>query len=181
FAYGDFRRHPVADTLWLGRLGVRGGATLHVDDSPARLRLLLADALSGSAVTTVLDTLSDLFPADLRLLLQELLARAGEPLRPEDAARLYFRHPKTLRDRLRRCGLPSPEKLILWARLFLAAHLLQDAERSVADVALCLGFPSPNALRNHFQRYAGVRPGDLRDGDGLARVLRLFRLKHAPG
>jgi AraC-like DNA-binding protein len=179
FAYGDFRRHPVRDVLWLGRLGVSAGATLDHDDSPTRLRALLADALSGSAAATVLDTLGNLFPADLRLLLQEILVRAGEPLRPEDAARLYYRHPKTLRDRLRRYRLPSPEKLIVWARLFLAAHLLQDPERSVADVALCVGFPSPNALRNQFQRYAGTRPGDLRQGDGLARVLHLFRLRYS--
>jgi AraC-like DNA-binding protein len=130
----------------------------------------------------VLAALEDRIPDALVPAVRYLLFAAERPLGPQQVARATYRHEKTLRDQLRAAGLPSTQKLIIWARLFHAAQLLGSGRRSVENVAGTLDFPSASALANQLGRYAGVRPGELVGrADALERLLQIFRERHAAG
>jgi AraC-like DNA-binding protein len=93
----------------------------------------------------------------------------------EDAATAMGIHRKTLVDRLRSAGLPSPRTIIGWSRLLTAARLLDDPGRTVEQVALRLDFPSGTALRNMFKRYTGLRTSEVRENGGVRCVLHAFK------
>jgi AraC-like DNA-binding protein len=180
-AYGDFARRSVRDTVRLVRIGVREIVIRGEEDNPLQFQDLIAEALAHSLVGMVLAELRDLLPAHVVPLFRQLLSVADRPLTPSDVARLYHRHPNTLRESLRAAGLPTVNKLIVWMHLFQAAHRLRNTPRTVENVALSLGFPSASALRNQLQRYAGVTPHELRTGAGLDVLLQEFRARWRVG
>ena len=182
--YGDFGGGRVRDLLRLAQAGVREAVAAGLDDGPSALRDCVHRALADGAVRVVMQALEGVVPRSMAPLVRHLLLHAGQPLCPDTAARLLFCHPKTLRARLRAAGLPSLNRLIVWMRLFRAAHLLDDRARSVESVALAMDFPSAAALRVQMQRYAGVGPQELRAAGGLEHLLGVFRdhaeRDHAP-
>lgn len=180
-AYGDFAGRPACDSFRLGQAGVWEILEFERGDAPVSFRLLLTGALAGSAVGLVLNEIGDVFPEQLLPWVRQLLVSAHRPLSAADAARAYHSHPNTLRTHLHAAGLPPVNKLITWMRLFHAAHLLGDSERSAENVALMLGFPSVNALRNQLLRYVGLAPGEVRARGGLPPVLDTFRARHRNG
>lgn len=179
--YGDFARGGARDVLRLAQLGVCEVVVRDQDDTPITFHLRITGALLSSVPGRVVTGLGDLFPATLHPFLRSLLFRASRPLDPADAARLYYRHPNTLREHLRAAGLPPVNKLIIWARLFHAAQLLESPVRTVDNVALALDFPSTAALRNQFQRYPGVTPQEVRAMGGMVFLMAKFRERHEAG
>lgn len=180
--YADFTQRPLGDVLELGRLGIRVVVARDADDQPHRLAQILAAALPSSLERTVFGGLEELVPPELARVFRHVIAEAHRPLCPAEVARAYYRHPKTLREHLRRAGLPPTQKLIGWARLFHAAHALRDGGRGVEATAMILEFPSAAALRNQLARYAGLRAQELRGrDDAVAVVLHAFRARHARG
>ena len=180
-AYGDFIRRSAHDMFRLGQAGIHGIVVRDQGDDSLALRLALTDALTTSGIGGVVGSLEDLLPGDLGPWMRKLLAAAPQPLEPVDAARLYHRHPNTLWEHLWAAGLPPVNKMIVWARLFLAAQLLSDLGRSVENVALALDFPSVNAMRNQFGGYVGMPPREVRERGGLPVLLAKFRERHRTG
>lgn len=172
--YGCFTRTHARDLLLLGQLGVRDLVVRGEDESPVALSRRIGTALGGGVPDTVLALIGDRFPPGLRPLVGRILDAATNPLSPREAASLYHRHPNTLWKQLRKEGLPSLNRLIRWARLFHAAHLLEDPHRSVDNVGLALNFPSTASLRNQFRRYAGLTPQEIRSGGGLSLLVAVF-------
>ncbi len=166
--------HP-RDMIQLAAAGVRDVLLRDRDDRPVALYRVLVRSFSSSAGSRVMEELGPWVPEPLDAWMRALLAAAVVPLAPEDAARLYRRHANTLREHLRAAGFPPINKTIVWARLFQAAHLLDDPGRSAENVALALEFPSSAALRNQFQRYVGMSPVEVRAAGGVRAVARAFR------
>jgi AraC-like DNA-binding protein len=175
--YGRFDGARARVLLRLSDLGVRDVVIRGQDDEPPSIRARVAELLSRRFPDDVSGALNDLFPQALRPLLRYLLLNAGTPLDPARAARSQFCHPKTLRAHLRRGGLPSLNRLIVWTRLFHAAHLLAGTGRSVSQAAGSIGYPSAAALRVQVHRYAGLAVRDLRGPCGLRRLLGAFRAR----
>ena len=176
--YGRFDGGRARILLRLSALGVREVVIRGQDDEPPALRARVVELLSGRFAEQVEEALGEWFPDELRRLLRYLLANAGAPLDPAAAARSQFCHPKTLRARLRRAELPSLNRLIVWTRLFYAAHRLAGTRHSAEQVARAIGYPSSAAFRAQVHRYAGVHAGELRRADGLERLLDAFRARH---
>ncbi len=176
--YGELVGRHIRDVLRLAALGVQEVVVRDEDDRPVAFHLLITGALTSSVPGMVLAELEDLLPARLTPLMRDLLFAANRSVQPEEVARLYHRHPNTLREHLRAAGLPAVNKLIVWARLFHAARLLESPARTVESVALILEYPSVSALRNQLQRYAGVTPQEVRERGGLHLVLAAFRERH---
>jgi AraC-like DNA-binding protein len=179
--YADFTRNRIRDVLRLASLGIQEEVVRDEDDTPVAFHLLITGALTSSVPGMVLVELEDLLPARLTPFLRDLLFAARQSLRPRDVARLYHRHPNTLREHLKAAGLPPVNKLIVWVRLFHAARLLDSPARTVENVALVLEYPSVSALRNQLQRYAGVTPQEVRERGGLGLVLAAFRERQRAG
>jgi AraC-like DNA-binding protein len=173
-AYGGFVSWTARDILKLAQAGVQQVVEMGVDDSPAVLSLMLEGALSLSLVGDIVGALRGHLPSDMLELVRVLLSHGEAPVTPVQAARLCHCHPKTLRDRLRKAGLPSTERMIVWVRLMAAAHRLGDPGSSLEDVATRLGFPSANGLRNQMRRYAGIGPRELSEKGGSTYVVESF-------
>lgn len=177
-AYGNFRPGSYQDVLHLGRVGACGVAAYDVDDSPALLGLLITEILSFTVVGEVLEAIEDLVPSEIMPVMRYLLSPTDRSVTPETAAGFYRRCPKTLGRHLRSAGLPPLNKMILWARLFQAAHLLRDQRRTVEQVAYAAGFPSRTSFYNQLGRYACVTPTELTRREPLHFLLAEFRRRH---
>jgi AraC-like DNA-binding protein len=177
--YGRFDGERARLLLRLSHLGVCEVIIRGQDDDPAAIRARVEKLLAGRFLHEVVTALHDLFPDPLRPLLRHLLIHAGSSLCPEQAARSQFCHSKTLRERLRRAGLPPLNQLIVWTRLFRVAHLLGTGQ-TVPQAARVLGYPSAAALRVQLHRYSGLSVRDLRCPEGNERLLARFRAAQHP-
>lgn len=87
--------------------------------------------------------------------------------------------PAVLARELHEWRLPSPARLILWGRLFRAARLLANPERSVEDTAYRLGYSSASALRRALRRETGLASTELRRQSALTCALDGFLRREA--
>lgn len=70
--------------------------------------------------------------------------------------------------------LPAPRRLLAWMRILLAANLLDDRARGVADVARTCGYSSDSGLRRITTRFTGYSPTELRQRGAFARASKAF-------
>ena len=152
------RAHDVFDA---GRVGVDVLVLADRDDSEASLAALFEQAEARTVVSAVRHALVDQKPAARDALLTAV-TRAHERLTAD-------------------AGFPPPQQLVTWGRLFVAAHMLEDPQRSVESVAYALHFASGSAFRNTCQRYLRGRPQDIRARGGGEYAIRVFLDRLARG
>jgi AraC-like DNA-binding protein len=61
----------------------------------------------------------------------------------------------------------SPYQYVLSARISVAKELLSNSDRSIADVALAVGFTDSSQLNRVFLKLIGVTPTAFRRENGL--------------
>lgn len=157
----------------MGRLGLDALVVCEQDDGPTQLLARIEQSGARALADTVRRALGDLKPTARDAVLT-VVARAHERLSPESLARLLGIRRKLLAERLAEAGFPSPQPLIAWGRLIVAARMLEDDQRSADSVALALEFPSGSAFRNTCQRYLRLAPQQIRASGGAAHVMRAF-------
>jgi AraC-like DNA-binding protein len=132
------------------------------------------------------EILARIAPGDDRvaLVMAQCVRRAFDSvLTVEALARELGVDRKTLHNRLRSAGFPSPAALISWSRLLVAGWLLDDPRRTVGEVARVLRFASASDLRGMFARYVQARATDLRLRGALRAVAQAFDdacVRHTP-
>ncbi|HEU4566161.1 MAG TPA: helix-turn-helix domain-containing protein [Gemmatimonadaceae bacterium] len=167
------------DLLAAAKAGASGIVLKGVDDAGVALRTALTSAADDCVARRIMGELEPALPGRVRRRVQPILeycvlhARSAPTV--DGLARALGIDRKTLVNRLRSAGLPPPSAVIGWCRLLLAAHLVEDAGRTVEQVALELDFPSGAALRNMLKRYTGLQPREVRERGGLACALAAFR------
>jgi AraC-like DNA-binding protein len=161
--------------LSLARAGVHELVIRGFDDLGLTMRAALARAREQAAAAYVMRELESEIPPAMRPLIRHCLERGAQAQTVAGLARTLGVHRKTLVNRSRDAGFPTPSLLIGWCRLLLAARLLEDPARSIEQVALALDFPSATALRNMLRRYAGLSPSEVRQRGGLRCVLDTLR------
>ncbi len=156
----------------------QAGAAEIVQGGQDELRKMFASVLATSghraSARRIMTKLNPLLPPQARPLMEYLIDKGDVPLSIEQAASAVGVARRTLEKRLLSLGYPPPETLIGWCRLLVAAHLLEDQQRTFDAVALQLGFPSGMALRSMLRRYTGVTGKEARTEPGgpVALVLR---------
>jgi AraC-like DNA-binding protein len=175
-AYPD-RWHDLFDA---GRVGVDVLVVADRDDSDASLATLFEQAEARTVVSAVRQALEHAKPAARDALLTAV-TRAHERLTAERLARVLAVPRRVLSARLLDAGFPPPQQLVTWGRLFVAAHMLEDRQRSVESVAYALHFASGSAFRNTCQRYLRGRPQDIRARGGGEYAVRVFLDRLARG
>jgi AraC-like DNA-binding protein len=65
-------------------------------------------------------------------------------------------------EQFKACIGASPQQYLDWARMALATRMLADMDKSVADVALDLGFSAPSHFTRFFSQHMGVPPSDFK-------------------
>ena len=171
------RGHDLFDA---GRVGVDVLVIADRDDSDASLATLFEQAEARTVVSAVRSALADAKPAARDALLTAV-TRAHERLTAERLARVLAVPRRLLSARLQDAGFPPPQQLVTWGRLFVAAHMLEDRQRSVESVAYALHFASGSAFRNTCQRYLRGRPQEIRERGGGEYAVRVFLDRLARG
>ena len=161
------------DLFEAGRFGLDGLIVADQDDEPRRLLLLVEQAQARGLTEVLRQAMGDVRPTvrDATLI---AVTRAHQPLSPEKLADILGIPRKTLTTRLAQAGYPTPQRLIAWGRLMVAAKMLEDDERSADSVALALEYPSGSAFRNQCQRYLQATPHEIRARGGARYVVDTF-------
>jgi AraC-like DNA-binding protein len=81
----------------------------------------------------------------------------------------------TFMSRFYRLGLPRPKQYLAMARLTRAARLFEDPSMSVARVAYCLEYSSPQSFGRHLRSTLRLTPTEFRKAYDSDRMLQLFR------
>lgn len=175
-AYCDFAPADMHLLVPLARAGIDDVVLRGFDDLPTVVRRLTSgqDDASGQAAARSLADLAELVPRTIYPMLEWCLQNPSAEGRVERVAQAIGVGRRTLVNRCRSASLPGPSELLTWSRLLAAAHLLEDAARSVEQVAHLLRFPSAAAFRATCKRYTGRRPLDLRGEHGYDYVLELI-------
>lgn len=161
--------------LAAGRLGVDRVALRGYDDLERVVNDVLQEQRRRGAVNAILARL-ELSDRRAAPLVAHIIRHAFEaPRGVEHIAHELGIDRKTLHNRLRAAGLPSPATLMSWSRLLAAGWLLDDPLHSVASVGRSLRFTSASELRGMFARYVHARPTDIRRRGALDAILEAFR------
>lgn len=171
--FSDFRGREM-DLFTLGRLKVDGVILAGRNQGVGTTRAAVEEALSTSVATRVVDAMEGRLPALAIRCLRWSIERAHEAPRPRDLAEALSISHRTLPKQLRRAGLPSPRRLLLWGRLFRAAHYLAEPGACLEQVAYSLGYSSGNTLTRALRRETGHPASELRKRGGLVLVLEAF-------
>ncbi len=170
---GPDRAHDIFDA---GRYGFESLIVAGKDDEPRRLLAAIEQAEARSLTGRLRALLANADPVarDAALL---ALTRAHQRLSTVAFARLLARSRRSLAALLDQQGFPPTQRLLMWGRLIVAGHLLEDTHRSADSVAESLAFPSGSAFRNACQRYVGMAPNEIRAAGGSTCVIGAF-LRH---
>jgi AraC-like DNA-binding protein len=172
-AYVAIAAERAREMFDLARCGVDDLVIVDVDDDPAALRAHVDKAEARSAAAIVRPAVAGL-PMSVRDAVLAAVTRAHERLTAETLARRLATSRSELTRALADAGLPPPNQLLTWGRLIVAAHLLEESERSAEGVASILDFASPGAFRNACRRYLHATPQEIRERGGASYVTTLL-------
>jgi len=168
-AYLTLRSDRAREMFDLARCGVDDLVVTDVDDDPVRLRAHVDKAEARSAAALVRPAVQHL-PMAVRDAVLAAVTRAHERLTAETLARRLATSRRDLTQALIAAHLPPPNQLLTWGRLIVAAHLLEESDRSAEGVAGVLDFASPGAFRNACRRYLQATPMEVRERGGATFV-----------
>jgi AraC-like DNA-binding protein len=173
-AYCDARRLSPGQLVHLVRAGVSEVVLQGVDDVRTVIENALASAVRECTADLVLARLRGGLSRETYAIVEFFLRHATAAVSVHDAAAALGVHRKTLVNRLTAAHDVSPSEIAAWARLLVAARLLDAPGRTADGVALEAGFSSGTALRNMLRRHTGLTPGALRTGLGFEGLCRRF-------
>ena len=169
-AYVAATPERARDLFDAGRSGIDSLILADVDDDPASIAALLEQAEARGVAGHLRPTLEQLRPIARDTVLL-VVTRAHEHLTTDELGRRLSLTRRVLAKHLDHARLPSPQRLITWGRLVVAAHLLEEPDRSADSIAHALHFPSGSAFRNTCQRYLQATPSQIRARGGAAWVI----------
>jgi AraC-like DNA-binding protein len=169
-AYVDVTVERSRDLFDAGRAGMDALIIANVDDDAQSISAIVEQAEARGVAGLLRGVLQPLRPS-VRDAILLTVTRAHETLTPDDLARRLSLSRRVLAKHLEHAAMPSPQRLITWGRLIVAAHLLEDAQRSADNIAMALHFPSGSAFRNTCQRYLRATPSEIRRHGGAEWVV----------
>lgn len=169
--YIGFSAERAHDVFEAGRSGVDALIIADADDSTRALLAVVGQAEARSLGAAVRRSLEAVDPS-VREAVLLAITRAHERISPTQFAELLALHRRTLSKRLAAAGFPPPQRLITWGRIIVAAHMLEDPNRSANSIATALDFPSGSAFRNTCQRYLHATPEKIRERGGATYAVK---------
>ncbi len=158
----------------LGRAGIDNLALVRLDNLERDIPRAVARALGHGAHALVARAVTPYLPARETQALRLAFDGAQRGWRTEDLARRAGLTRPHLSVRLRTAGLPSAGHLLVWARLLLAAHWLEDPGRTAESVSRQLDYSSGAAFRRALHNYIDATPTEIREGGGFKVALDCF-------
>ena len=174
----------TSDSRWVLRLGGAGVTELVLCAPRVPADALLA-ALSRCETDTVAVRVwrqAGLNVADVvTSVLKPAIRLAHSQITLQRFAAAAGMHERSLRKYCEHHGLPSPQWIIGWARLLMAAYYLEEPGRTIQQVSELLDFHSPAAFGNANRRYTGLTLSQLRQTGPVATVSRMLAAAVARG
>jgi AraC-like DNA-binding protein len=120
---------------------------------------------------------------DARTLIRAAVETAVDRGGRDELAGIFGTYFRTLSARCADLDLPPPRRLLGWMRVLLALSLLEEAGRTVMNVALSCGYNDNSSLKRAIENFTGTSPrGSIRDhafADGFERFgAELRELRH---
>lgn len=157
-AYCDSRGPAAGDVVAMARAGVHALVFRCVDDVSPTLREVIESARRLSAAELVMTLLRQYkLERDALSLVDTLVSNVARFANVAGAAAFLGIHRRTFVSRCKRLGLPGPEALIGYCRLFIAAGILNASSSSIESVARIAGFVDGASLRHRISRVTGQR------------------------
>ena len=174
--HGDFKG-PEMDLYTLGRLRIDGVVPAAKWNGGQQMRETISEALASSVASRVVASLSPRLPQLALDCLKWSIENSHRNPTAEELAEPFAPSSRSLSRMLRKAGAPSPVRILLWGRLFRAAHMLTDGCTTVEQAAFSLGYSSGAALARALRRETGYPPGELLRRGGIGCVLDGFAWK----
>ncbi len=174
-AYTSYSPETIHHIFDAGRYGFEALVIADLDDGPSVFSRAIAKASArgvAGMVKSGLPPAADPMASDALLI---AITRAHERLTPAALARGLGVGGRRLSRALATSGYPPAHKLIMWARLIVAAKLMDGTGHSTDRIALTLSFPSGSAFRNNCRRYLAAKPSEIRARGGANLVFSLLR------
>jgi len=135
----------------------------------------IVDIGIASGVANRVDAaIEGIVPAHLRDFFLFSVANARYGMSVEGTVARLQKSRKTVSNWLLAAQLPPPARIVGWARVLVAARMLEDTTRSAEKVARELHLMSGTALRNLMKRYLHCSPDVLRQRGGFEYALTVF-------
>lgn len=163
--------------MLLGRGGLTELVSVDGEVDLAGLRVALRRAHASGVSHRIWNECCPRLPEALVTLLKTALRIAHAPISIEALASAAGMPERSLRKFCEDEQIPSPQWIIGWARLLMAAFYLDEPGRTIAQVADVLDFASSCALRNQLRRYTGVSARHVRASGSIALLCRA--IEHA--
>lgn len=156
------------------RAGVAEIAIIGIDDVAAVVLAFVEPPPYDSAVAYVIAELAPWVERGARPIVDYCVREARRGLSVEQLCAGLYQSRSTINRRLAAASLAPPSEVIAWARLLVAARLLQASTQTVAATAKVLGFTSTSMLRRITRRCSGRLPTQLRDPMAIPELIRDF-------
>ncbi len=166
----DARGREV-DLFRLGRLGVDDVLLDDGGSAFGELQGAIERTLTRALARRVASRLHDRVPAPFADGLGWAVEHAEAGLTPQALARGLGHRLGRYRRELRRLGAPAPRRVVMWARLIRAAHLLQAESTPVEEIAHRLGYRAGPSLARALRRETDLTPTEIRSRGGVGAVL----------
>jgi AraC-like DNA-binding protein len=160
--------------LDLFKLGVEHVIARHVLQRRTELQHVLERLRISCAAEYVIARLPVTMGTEVSALLAAALRRARRPISVTEFAVQLHVNRRTLLKWLDAAGAESPQWLLGWARVLVAARFLEDAGRTVEAIAELLEYPSASSLRTQIRRYTGATASELRTMGPLRTAFAAF-------
>jgi len=160
--------------LDLGRLGFRSLVLMGYEGQEWGLRRKIERAWEGTVASKVLRAVGAKLPLREARFLGEALDHVHECWSAEFLAERVGLSRPFLSVLLRRVGLPSAGRLLVWVRLLHAAQWLGDPGRTGQSVSRQLEYSSGAAFRRVLKNFTGATPTLVIARGGMPFVLRHF-------
>lgn len=145
-----------------------------IDDAGIALRNLLEAAQQASVGERAAEELMGVVPEKLAPIVAHV-TRYPATQRVSEVADALGYHRKTLVNHCAQVDFVSPQELLGWCRLAVAAELMASSSRTVEAIANQLDFSSDTGLRNMMKRYTGLKASEVRERGGARCVVAALR------
>ena len=168
----------------LGKAAIPNLVPLPMDELDDGLPKALAQAGESGATSFVLRALSYFLPRrELRAAFTAMDSVHRRWSAEEVAEEVGLARPY-LSECLKRAGLPSIGRFLLWTKLFHAGLWLEEPGRTGESISRQLEYSSGAAFRRALKLYTGATPTRIRNNGGLRLVFQCFLARsglHLPG
>jgi AraC-like DNA-binding protein len=144
------------------------------DDLEMAVGKILGISTTKYVVSRVDRIMAGIVPAHLREFFLFCMANTHYPLSVDGVAGRLQRSRKTLSNWLVAAHLLPPSRIVMWARVLVAARMLEDLTQSSEKIARELHFMNGASLRAMLRRYLGCSPDVLRQRGGFEYALARF-------